>query len=485
MMTLGELFDQIIECNLSDKEKELQVTDIANDSRRIRKGSLFLALKGKEKDGHDFIREAVQRGAVAVISEHYVSQMLKSSQIYYYRDRKLSEKISDLAKRFFRDPGKEIKTVAVTGTNGKTTVTYLVESVLTQAKILCGVKGTINERVAENITPVRNTTAGIIDNQCFLAKLRDQGITHCVMEVSSHALDQGRIRGIDFDVAIFTNLSQDHLDYHRDMDQYFLSKSKLFDSLKNTAVSVINQDDPYGQKLIKKIETPLVTYGIKKDAEFRAKDLKYSLQKTQCTLEISGSQHFVRSSLIGEHNVYNILAAVACACQLQIDPAAIIRGIELLDHVPGRLERIVNRRGFDVFVDYAHTDDALRNVLTILRRQNPRCLIVVFGCGGNRDKGKRPKMGRVAERLADHVIITNDNPRQEGPEQIMKNIIAGFKSRTYEVIYDRKQAIETALAKAREGDIVLIAGKGHETDQIFKESKQRFDDCQVVREYLR
>ncbi len=463
--------------------RQLAIRGIGSDSRTVEKDSLFVALKGAKHDGAQFIDEAIKKGARVVASSHPPAK--KRADVLFLHVDDPHKFLHEVTRRFYGPLSSKVKSIGVTGTNGKTTITYLIESILHEAGKTCGVMGTVNCRIGKKVLPSKNTTPGLVENQQFLAKLAEKEVEYCVMEVSSHGLDQGRVELIDFKSAVFTNLTSDHLDYHRTRENYFLAKARLFTNLSPRAVSVINIDDPYGAKLVSMTKSRVVKYGISGEADICAKDIKTSVLESHFTVRANGQSIEVRTKLIGLHNVYNILAAAGVCFNEGIALETIRRGIARLEHVPGRLDRIESPKGFAVFIDYAHTEDALKNVLEALRKIGPRRIITVFGCGGDRDKTKRPKMGRVAGHLSDVVIVTNDNPRSEDPQSIISGIILGFSTDNYQVVGDREKAIQTAIAMAGAGDIVLIAGKGHEDYQIFKDRTIAFDERAIVKKYLK
>ena len=439
-------------------------------------------MKGAQKDGTQFIDEAIRRGARVIAASHPPEEKRKDVLFLHVDDpRKF---LREVTRRFYGSFSAKVKCIGITGTNGKTTITYLIESILEEAGKTCGVMGTVNCRIGKKILPSRNTTPGVVENQRFLASLGQKDIEYCVMEVSSHGLDQGRVDLIDFKSAVFTNLTSDHLDYHRTRDNYFLAKARLLTALSSRSVSVINVDDSYGAKLVSMTRSRIVKYGISSEADIYARDIKTSARESRFTVHANGESIAIQTKLIGLHNVYNILAAIGVCLDEGIAPETIGRGIARLEHVPGRLERIGSPKGFAVFIDYAHTEDALRNVLEALRKIDPKRVITVFGCGGDRDRTKRPKMGKVAGQLSDVVIVTNDNPRGEDPQSIISEIILGFSTDNYQVVADREKAIATAIAMAGAGDIVLIAGKGHEDYQIFKDKTISFNERKIVKKYL-
>ncbi|MFH1778519.1 MAG: UDP-N-acetylmuramoyl-L-alanyl-D-glutamate--2,6-diaminopimelate ligase, partial [Candidatus Omnitrophota bacterium] len=377
-----------------------------------------------------------------------------------------------------------IKCIGITGTTGKTTISYLFYIILTTAWHSVGIVGTINYRVGKRIIPATNTTPGPIELHNFMNEMVRNSIDFVAMEVSSHSLDQRRVEGIKYAVGIFTNLTGDHLDYHRTYDEYFDAKAKLFEGLDDGSYAVINVDDEWGRKLLKRSKGKITTYGIKSDAEFLATCTDLSLGGTKFVVEAPNRKMDISTKLIGLHNIYNITASIAAGVRLGLPLDLIKVGVENIVSVPGRLEAIDCGQPFKVFVDYAHTDDALYNVLFTLKPLISKRIIVVFGCGGERDRTKRPRMGRVASEFTDYIIVTSDNPRSEEPESIAKEIVGGIENREHTIILDREQAINEALSKAKEGDCVLIAGKGHETYQVFKDRTVPFDDREVTRKIL-
>lgn len=465
---------------------DFEVKAISCHSKKVSRGCLFVAVKGAKEDGSKFIDEAVENGASAVVTEtsaakKYAAQ--KNIPFLAVKDTRLA--LAYLAAGFYGNPAKTIKAVGITGTNGKTTISYLIESLLKKAGRNPAVIGTINYRFNDIVVDSNNTTPGPVELQSILARMDKGNVDYCLMEVSSHALDQQRTLGIDFRSAVFTNLTQDHLDYHKTMRDYFSAKAALFTNLLPEAFAVINFDDAYGRKLKKISRCKVVTYGIEKSACVMAKEIKFDLAHTEFVVSAGPRRLKCKTKLIGMHNVYNLLAAIGWAMEEGLELPLIQSAVEEFNPVPGRLEKIDFKGDFSVFVDYAHTDDALRNVLNTLRQVSPNRIIVVFGCGGERDKTKRPKMGRVVSELADYAVITDDNPRSEDPQEIIRDITQGIAGHNYCVIPDRSLAIKKSLSIAGSGDIVVIAGKGHENYQILKSGKIFFDDRLAARECLK
>lgn len=486
VMTLRELVKALQPIRI-DGSLDRQVTGIVYDSRRVTPGLLFVAVPGQNTDGHQYIPEAISRGAVAVVSERNGYPTTRVTRILVSDAR---EALARLAAAFYGHPSSRLQVLGVTGTNGKTTVAFMVKTLLEAAGCSSGLLGTVRYEIGERVIPASRTTPEAVEIQAMLAQMERAGCRACVMEVSSHALDQKRVLGVDFDVAIFTNLTQDHLDWHGTMENYYAAKEKLFRSSgggkKQTAV--INIDDAYGGRLVERSDCAVkLTYGLSEAAQLRAVDIELGPDGCHFRVEGGGEPWRMRLPLIGRHNVYNALAAVGAALALRVPATAIRQALEGMAPVPGRLERVECGQPFTVLVDYAHTDDALRNVLRTLKEITSGRLLLVFGCGGSRDKGKRPKMGRVAAELASLTLITSDNPRKESPEDIAAQIVAGYREVRADglvVELDRRRAIEEILRQAQPGDTVLLAGKGHETYQEFKDTVVPFDDRVHAREVL-
>lgn len=463
------------------------VESIAYDSRRVQGNGLFVALRGEKSDGHAFIEQAIEKGASVIVTEQEV-QHAHATCVVVDNTR---QALADLGAAFYDRPTRRLKLAAVTGTNGKTTTTFLIKHICDKAGLRCGLLGTVRYEIGDRVLPAVRTTPESLDVQELLAQMVNAGCKAATMEVSSHALAQDRVRGLEWDVAVFTNLTQDHLDFHGTMENYFEAKAKLFTGLagqtgKTKAVAIVNLDDRYGAQLIDRLEkkVPVVTYGLSPRADFRASNYHAEVAGTSYQLDARGKSYLVRVPLIGRFNVANSMAALAAASSMGVSLRDAILSLARSPQVPGRLEAVPAKRQFQVFVDYAHTPDALLNVLKTARELSPRKLIVVFGCGGDRDKQKRPLMGQVADQNADYSIITSDNPRKEDPEAIMAEAEKGFRSKNYEKIMDRAKAIARAIELGQPRDIILIAGKGHEPYQEFADHTIPFDDIQVARQAL-
>jgi UDP-N-acetylmuramoyl-L-alanyl-D-glutamate--2,6-diaminopimelate ligase len=477
-----------------------EIEGIAYHSKQVGKHFLFAAIRGLKLDGHQFIGEATRRGAEVVVLEKE-QEILNRTTILVPNSRQALAKISS---NFYGDPSSCVKLIGVTGTNGKTTTTYLLESIFKKAGYAVGTIGTINYRFGKKIASAPNTTPESLDLQRILWEMVREGASHVIMEVSSHGIDLDRVHGCQFDSVIFTNFTSEHLDYHKTLQQYFESKRKLFSDIlmmsrKTGRFAVTNHDDPKGEEIINGIDLPIIRYGLDPSCNISADQVISTFEGLSCNVKTPKGNFSIHSKLMGDFNLYNILAAVGTGVAMDIPLKTLEDGVEELEDVPGRFERIENRRGIQIIVDYAHTHDALERVLLGLKnilRSGPRGdgkIITVFGCGGDRDRTKRPLMGKVAGRLSDLTILTSDNPRTEDPFAIMDEVEKGFKSlplgmlsrdetgswrskKGYVRIQDRREAIQMAIRLAKPSDTVLIAGKGHEDYQIIGEKRFPFDD---------
>ncbi len=456
-----------------------QVTD---DSRAARPGTLFVAVKGSRFDGHRFVAQAAASGAAAVLTEEEIQLPPGVAKLRVAQTRPL---LGPLAHAFFGFPSRRLRLVGITGTNGKTTVAWLVQYLLESAGIGCGLLGTICYRAGGPERPSDNTTPGPVVLQSMLSQMLDSNLQACVMEVSSHALEQERVQGLEWACGVFTNFSSEHLDYHRTLEEYLQAKLRLFRNLgKGTAV--LNRDDPVWEQAARVSPGRVLTFGLHGPADLGAGEIRVWLEGTSCQLKTPEGIFPIRWNLIGRHNLENLLAALGAVVSLGVPLRRCLEAVPSFAGVPGRLERIDEGQPFPVFVDYAHTDGALRPVLEQLRAASDRRILLVFGCGGDRDRTKRPRMGQVASELADRVIITSDNPRSEDPESIAQEAAAGVRGTIpCGIVLDRREAIRVALESADEKWLVLIAGKGHETGQIVKDRILPFDDRAVAREILR
>ncbi|MGI6406765.1 MAG: UDP-N-acetylmuramoyl-L-alanyl-D-glutamate--2,6-diaminopimelate ligase [Syntrophaceticus sp.] len=469
---------------------EQTVTGLHYDSRLIKPGNIFVCIQGYRTDGHLYIQDALSRGAVGLVVE---KDMNLQPQISFARVNSSRLALALMAANFYDHPSRKLTMIGVTGTNGKTTTTHLIEAVLAGKAEPTGIIGTICNKIGDQRHSVERTTPESLDLQSILAQMNTSKVKAVSMEVSSHALFLQRVAACEFDIGVFTNLTQDHLDFHRNIDEYLAAKMLLFEGLgkerlkKRPCYAVVNNDDSAAKRIIKCTNVPVITYGIYEQADLRAEDVQLNPDGSSFTVVYKEDSFPVTTSLPGEFNVYNSLAAICVGLQEGV-PVTVIQAIlKKMKGVPGRFEPVDEGQKFAVVVDYAHTPDGLENVLKTARRVSGGRLITVFGCGGDRDAGKRPVMGRIAGELSDYTIITSDNPRSEAPELIEGQIEDGIQEiqdACYTIITDRFQAIRHALLSAKEGDFVVIAGKGHETYQIVGDQVLPFDDHQVAREII-
>jgi UDP-N-acetylmuramoyl-L-alanyl-D-glutamate--2,6-diaminopimelate ligase len=469
---------------------DLDIESVAYDSRQVIPGAIFFALRGEKLDGARFIEDALRRGAVAVANENPRREVCPENiALVELLPGTGRRGLAIAAANFYGHPADGLQLVGVTGTNGKTTTAFLVDSILRAAGHTVGLIGTTGYRTPRGSRAAANTTPESLDLQKLFAEIRDGGGTHAVLEASSHALAMERLWGIHFAVAIFTNLTRDHLDYHKTFEEYFAAKRLLFQGTGAGApgVAVVNADDPYAAQLAGLARRTL-TYGLKGTPDLTAKKFALSFHGLEFTAQSPAGNIQVRSPFVGRINVYNILAAIGAGIGLNVPVARIEEGISNLELVPGRFQRIDEGQPFLVVVDYAHTDDALRNLISTARELGPSArIITVFGAGGERDRAKRPLMGEAAGMLSDLVVLTSDNPRSEDPLRIINDVVVGLQkaNANYRVEPDREQALAIALEEAQAGDIVLLAGKGHETYQVQREGTIEFDDREKARAILR
>lgn len=502
-MKLLELLSSIQPVSISG-QKDIEISSLTEDSRTVVKNSLFFARKGKKVSGLNHISEAIQKGASAIITEEKIFGV--SIPVIFVSS--IMEAQSKIADRFYHHPSSDLTIVGITGTNGKTTLTYLLESIAKEMGWRVGVIGTVNYRVPKKnsdqieILPAPNTTPNALELQGLFHTLRERETDLVLMEVSSHALSLGRVGSVEFDGGVFTNLTQDHLDFHLSMENYFSAKSILFQMISaqpeakrsdgvrkvnRGKFSIINVDDPYGKKMVQFSSVPVSKVGIFSEADFMAKEIQLSSSGSHFQLCSRGENIPVHLNLIGLHNVYNGCLSAAAASRLNVPLSMIATGLEKVKSIAGRLEPVNCGQDYTVLVDYAHTEDALKNVLNSLRQFAKKRILTLFGCGGDRDRSKRPLMGAVAVRLSDWVVVTSDNSRSEDPSQIALDIETGIQQtgqKNYQIILDREEAIKKILKMAKMDDMVLIAGKGHETTQIFADQTIHFDDREVVRKIL-
>jgi UDP-N-acetylmuramoyl-L-alanyl-D-glutamate--2,6-diaminopimelate ligase len=486
-MTSGEILSGAgLAEPLAPELARIEISGMEYDSRRAAPGFLFFAFPGAKADGRQFAADALARGAAAVVSESEATPELASRWI---RVRHGREALSVAARNFYGKPDERLGLTGITGTNGKTTTSYLFDSILRAAGHTTAMLGTIEYHLAGRVLKAVNTTPESLDLVRLFAELEREGGSHVTMEVSSHALALRRVFGLHFHTAVFSNLTRDHLDFHGTMEQYFAAKQMLFEGAGGPPpkFAVVNRDDEWGRKLKFSARTEVIWYGMGQEAALRPRHISSGFQGLRFEVQHRKTRFSVQSPLIGRINVYNILAACGAAISYGIEPETIVRGIANLRAVPGRFERVDEGQPFTVVVDYAHTDDALRNVIAVARALNPKRVITLFGCGGDRDRAKRPLMGQAAAEGSDFVVLTSDNPRSEDPLAIMNDALVGIRRTDVPHIVepDREAAIRRALGEAREGDIVILAGKGHEDYQVLKDRTISFDDRKVAREVLK
>ena len=465
--------------------KNVEISGISYNSKTTKKGDIFICLVGEHTDGHEYAQMAIDNGAAALLVERKVPDV-KVPQVQVDSTR---HKIADIADRFYSSPSKGINLIGITGTNGKTTVTHLIQKIFEENHQRCALIGTLGYKLSSNgeYRDAKHTTPQAPELQATLRMIKDvEKIDNVVMEVSSHALEQNRVGGCRFNGAVFTNLTQDHLDYHITMENYFKAKALLFERLAEGTFAVINRDDEYGDRFIGIVPEGVrkYTYGVKNSADLMAKDIKFSLNGAEFKLLYKGESYSVNLHMNGMFSVYNVLAALTTAVAMDIDIKIALKAMENVHGVAGRFE-VVNKKPL-VIVDYAHTPDGLENVLKSAREITPPDgkLICLFGCGGDRDATKRPKMGAIAQKLADKIVITSDNPRSEDPQQIITDILAGLKSVNPDIVVvepDRGEAIALLKTIANNNDVVILAGKGHEDYQILKDKTIHFDDREQAR----
>ncbi|MGE3537495.1 MAG: UDP-N-acetylmuramoyl-L-alanyl-D-glutamate--2,6-diaminopimelate ligase [Candidatus Tectimicrobiota bacterium] len=484
--TLADLLDGLQTCAVTGPTRR-PVQRLSADSREVEPGTLFVAVRGLQTDGHGFLGAALERGATALVVETLpadIAQRATQAGCTIIQVANSRQALGHLASAYYGHPARHLRLIGITGTNGKTTTTYIVESILQAAGKAVGVLGTVNYRFGGQEIPSSHTTPDAQQLHALFAQMVQAQLGYAVLEVSSHALDQERVAGCRFEAAVFTNLSRDHYDYHGTEEAYFAAKARLFQDVPSVW-HILNLDDPSGQRLMNMSRARLLTYGLEGEATFKPVAVQHGLEGIRFSLSTTKGQLDISSPLVGRHNVYNLLAGIAVAVALDLEAGAIVQGIAQLKRVPGRLERVDCGQDFGVFVDYAHTPDALEKVLQLVRAETAGRLITVFGCGGDRDPGKRPLMGQVATHLSDYTVITSDNPRTEEPEKIIAAIVAGIEpAKAYITLPDREAAIDHAIALAQPRDSIIIAGKGHEDYQILGHTRRHFDDREVARAAL-
>jgi UDP-N-acetylmuramoyl-L-alanyl-D-glutamate--2,6-diaminopimelate ligase len=472
---------------------DIQINSINYNSKEVDNGSLFIAISGQNIDGHNFIEEAIKAGAKAVVYEKGRFSPMPNSNITWISVSDSRDALAWISSRFFKNPSQKMKIIGITGTNGKTTTSYLIREILREYGKRTGLIGTIKYLIDDEERKAIYTTPEAREFQQLLYEMYNRGVEYVISEVSSHALALKRVDYTEFDVAVFTNLSRDHLDFHKDMENYYLAKKRLFtELLKKSGIAIINIDDEYGRRLSQEVDRKKFLYSIEnKEANIYVKNYKLMFKGTEIDLLIDGDKDFsIKSSLLGIPNIYNILSATAVALTLDI-PLEIIKSALMKATAPaGRFENINQGQDFLVFVDYAHTPDALERLLQSVKKLKAQIskggrIITIFGCGGNRDRGKRPQMGKIATELSDYVIITSDNPRWEKPREIIKEIEEGINLDNYIVVQDRKDALRIGIQICKKGDILVVAGKGHEDYQEIEGIRYPFSDKEILIEFLK
>ena len=484
MMKLADLFPKQLEALKIVGDTQVELSGISYDSRQVKPGHLFIAVRGLVTDGHNYIGKAIEAGAIAIVYDRSTAEIPTQATAILVSDSRLM--LPQIASTFFGHPEEGLKLVAITGTNGKTTTNYFIQHLMTESGVETGRIGTTGAAMRQFEIDLMHTTPESADLYEILAEFVSHGAKAVTLEVSSHALSQNRVDGLDFDVAIYTNLTQDHLDYHGSLEDYLAAKQLLFKGLSRESVAIVNMDDPHAERIIEVCVAKIVRYGYNSSAEYRILDHSINRHGVELNIDTPYGVKNLQVNTVGKFNYYNFLAAYTAAVELECDLERLGRSASSLPTVPGRLERMETRAPFQVFVDYAHTPDAMETVLGTLREAYPdRRLITVFGCGGDRDRGKRPIMGEIATRVSTDVIITDDNPRSETSQSIIAQILSGCSDRlNYQVIANRAEAVSAALGMARTGDIVAILGKGHEPYQEIMGERRPYSDMQIVHSYM-
>ena len=464
---------------------DINIVGVENDSRRVSRDNMFIAIEGFTVDGHDFIDQVVGNGANCVVVQRDIQ--IEKEGVTLIKVEDTIEALARFSSRFYGEPSKKLDLIGITGTNGKTSITYLIKNIFEADGKKTGIIGTMGSVIDDELIDNKNTTPESLIIQKYLRKMVDVGTGSCIMEVSSHSLDMKRVAYMDFQVAIFTNLTEDHLDYHLTMENYFNSKLKLFNMAQK--YNIINIDDPYGKKVIDEMENniPIITYGIDRNCDIYATDIVYHTKGVDFILNSPKGSIPINLNLLGKFSVYNALAAISCGIIYDIDLSVIKKGIESVKGIKGRFEIVPIDKDYSVIIDFAHTPDGLEKVLTTIDQFAEGRKVVVFGAGGNRDKAKRPIMGETVAKHADLCIVTSDNPRFENPDKIIEDVIVGVERAkgNYVAITDRKEAIKYAILNARHKDTILLAGKGHETYTIIKDEVIPFDEKQIVLDILK
>ena len=487
-MELTQLLNSIHAIQVTGEVQRKDVADIVYDSRKVKKNSLFVAIKGFKTDGHKFLQDAINKEAVAVVVEDdsvIPDDFITHSQIakILVKDSRIA--LAELSKGFYKDPTSKLKLIGITGTNGKTTSTFILKNILQSAGHNTGLVGTIANYVGDVKVDSKLTTPESNDLNRFFYDMIEAGCSHAIMEVSSHSLVLNRVYGLDFSVAIFSNITSDHLDFHHTFDEYLNAKKMLFDVLSSTSFAIINSDDANAEEIIKDCKAKIVKYGVTDGSDYQIKNINYDLNGTDFTITQNSIDYEIHTSLIGTFNAYNAASAFTAAHCLGIDANKIIDGIKTSPQVPGRFE-VLGEGKKKVIVDYSHTADSLEKALQTVREivKDKNQVVTVFGCGGDRDKTKRPVMGKVASDLSDKVYVTSDNPRTEDPYEIIKDIIKGISKNNYEIEENREEAIKNAIQRSDDNTVILVAGKGHENYQEINGVRNHFSDKEIALKYL-
>ena len=487
-MELTQLLNSLHVIQVTGEVQRKDVADIVYDSRKVQKNSVFVAIKGYKTDGHKFLQDAINKGAVAVVVEDDDSipdELITHSKIAKLVVNNSRIALAELSKGFYKDPTSKLKLVGITGTNGKTTSTFILKNILESAGYKTGLVGTIANYVGDVKVDSKLTTPESNDLNKFFYDMIEAGCSHAIMEVSSHSLVLNRVYGLDFSAAIFSNITSDHLDFHQTFDEYLNAKKILFDGLGSNSFAIINSDDSNSNKMIKDCKAKIVTYGIADNSDYQIKNINYDLNGTDFTITNKNVDYKIHTTLIGTFNAYNAASAFATAHSLGIDANKIVEGIKSSPQVPGRFE-VLGNRNKKVIVDYSHTADSLEKALQAIREivKDKNQVVAVFGCGGDRDKTKRPIMGKIASDLSDKVFVTSDNPRTENPYDIIKDILKGISKNNYEIEENREEAIKNAIQRSDDNAVILIAGKGHENYQEINGVRNHFSDQEIALKYL-
>lgn len=487
-MELTQLLNSVHAIQVTGEVQRRDAADIVYDSRKVQKNSVFVAIKGYKTDGHKFLQDAIDKGAVAVVVENENSipdEFVAHAQIAKIVVKDCRKALAELSRGFYKDPTNKLKLIGITGTNGKTTSTFILKNILQTAGYKTGLVGTIANYVGDQKIDSKLTTPESNDLNRMFYDMISAGCSHAIMEVSSHSLILNRVYGLDFSAAIFSNITSDHLDFHNTFDEYLKAKKILFDGLSSNSFAIINSDDVSANEIVKDSKAKVITYGISDNSDYQIKNIKYDLNGTDFTISNNKIEYSINTSLIGTFNAYNAASAFATAHSLGVNANKIIEGIKSSPQVPGRFE-VIGKGKKKVIVDYSHTADSLEKALQAIREivKDKNQIVTVFGCGGDRDKTKRPIMGKVASDMSDKVFVSSDNPRTENPYDIIKDIIKGISKNNYEIEENREEAIAKAIQSSNDDAVILIAGKGHENYQEINGIRNHFSDQEIALKYL-